>query len=111
VWFELHVADEFRQLKLTLPQLQLQITSLEQRAAERDAQLATYHDVVALDESALNAAKSGMETFARTAREASEEAQAARAELNKWYRSPWLWMLAGAVGTAAVVITVKVAGP
>ena len=97
VWFDLATADVYRKLKLEVPELRIQITTLETKAATRESQLGEYHEIVRLKDDSLKVAANSMDVFARRARKAEEA-------LDAWYRSPALWFALGAVTTAGVAV-------
>lgn len=100
VWFRLSAADKIRKMKLELPELRLQIEKYELAEEERQSEVRELKMAIELQKSSLMALESTIENHAKEAREAEERAKAAEDELDKWYRSPWLW---GAVGIAVGV--------
>jgi hypothetical protein len=89
VWFELETADELRRAHLIVPELKLQVATLEQIQSVRDAQLKAY--VQALDEQ----------------KQATKEYRAELEETRRWYREPSLWAGIGAAFVTAIVVGLR----
>lgn len=106
VWFDVSTADELRRLRLQVPELQLQLEDFNQIELIRESQLDSMRQAVSLQQGANELLKKTVMANVRDAREAREDAAEAREELNAWYRSPWLWSVAGAVlgGTVTVLL-------
>lgn len=102
VWFRLDEADGIRRLRLEVPELRLQVQTLEQMAevqAER---------VTALREATRLRAEATAQATTQLEASLSREAQL-RSEVNAWYRSPALWFAVGVVVTAAAGVALAVA--
>lgn len=107
VWFDVATADMLRKAKLKVPELELQNAELVSKMEVREFQLKAYREVVVLKQSSVDTAMASMEAFVRTAREAREDEQEARAELGAWYRAPSLWAGIGAGVVTAIVVALR----
>lgn len=103
VWFSLATADQLRKNAELLPQLQLQLKSYAELAQIRDQQVAALKDADALRKDVSAKLLRTNEVLARDATRARDERDAAREELGRWYRSPFLWTGVGVVATVGAI--------
>lgn len=107
VWFSLDKAQELRKGALEIPQLRLQLQTHDELEAKRTEQVIQLTAANAERKSAMVALESTNAAHVADARRAREDASQARAELDRWYRSPWVWFGAGiASGALAAVMIV-----
>ncbi len=102
IWFRLAEADTLRRLRLEVPELRLQITSLEQIAVIQAERVTLYREANQERRSALE--QSTTQLDASLGRE-----HQLRGELNVWYRAPALWFAVGVVITAAAIVALGAA--
>ena len=102
VWFNLSEADGLRRLRLEVPELRLQITSLERAGLLQAERVTLYREASQLRRSALE--QSTVQLEASLGRE-----HQLRGELNAWYRAPALWFAVGVVVTVAATVALAYA--
>lgn len=101
VWFRLDKADELRRASLELAETRQQVTWYQKLSDIRDEQTVAYTQALDERRAALQAVQKVNELLVSDARQAREERDKAKAELGKWYRSPFLWVSVGVAVTLA----------
>ena len=101
VWFTLKLSQEFKEMKQKVPELEAQIMNLQLWVQHREKQVDLYKGITSeLQETLVEERKAGA-LIVKAKRRAINERDESRAELGRWYRSPWLWMGVGVVATVA----------
>lgn len=105
VWFSLDRAQVLRAGSLELPQLRLQIETYERLEGKRAGQVTQLTAANTERKAAMAFLQSTIVAHVADTRRAREDAARAREELDRWYRSPWVWFGAGiASGAFAAVL-------
>lgn len=102
VWFDRPTADGLRRLKLEVPELKLQIVKLENLEKKSDKEIGLLRESLELRKDVIKGLKASIGGHVRAARVARQEATQARAELDRWYRSPLILMGVGVVMTLSI---------
>jgi len=97
VWFDLATADALRRFRLEVPELRLQIASLERAAEVQTERVALYRESTELRASAVAQSETQLEASLRREHQL-------RAELSAWYRSPALWFAVGILVASGAAI-------
>lgn len=109
VWFSLQLSQEFKAMKQMVPELQAQNMNLQLVVQHRDHQLDLYKGITSELQGTLVEERKAAALIVKQKRRAITERDEARAELDRWYRSPWLWMGVGALATIATGATIHYA--
>ena len=106
VWFVLATADALRTSHQLIPELRLQLEKYNEIDTQRTAEVIGLREAIAAQRDAIEKLKAEAALSAKAMRAARDDAMAARSELDRWYRSPFLWLavgaLAGALAGAAI---------
>ena len=89
-WFPQTTADELQQYSLEVPQLRLKIKNLELREEIAGK------DIGSLDRELASLRLSASQAV-KLANRTAQELQRARAESDRWYQSPFIWLATGVV--------------
>lgn len=103
VWYGLLEANYLRKLKLEVPELKLQIEKSEKLEKKSEKELSLLRDSLQLRKEVISGLKASIGAHVKDASQARKEAAQARADLNRWYRSPLFLMSVGAVVTGALM--------
>jgi len=106
VWFRLDKAEMLRKAWTELPELRLQASKYGVLLQQRDAQLSLYREAAREYKGVIRDLKEVNKYLVTETREAREERNKARAALNAWYRSPFLWFGSGVVVTVITGLVV-----
>lgn len=106
MWFRLAEADELRKMALTVEQLSLQIQQYSALDAARTREVAALNGALGSRAAANDALKVEVAKAVQAASAAEADATAARKELDRWWRSPVVWLSVGALAGALVGIAI-----
>jgi len=106
VWFQLATADALRVSHRLIPELRLQLEKYSEMDAKHTEEVEALRGALALRQAASDALKLELEASAKEAREAQETAAAAQQELDRWWRSPIIWLSVGALAGALAGIAI-----
>lgn len=104
VWFQLTTADSLRRSHLLVEELQVQLKDYSRLDASRTAEVEALRGALTAQKAATAKAKEAAELSAQEARAAEESALAAQRSLDKWWRTPWVWLSIGALSGALAAI-------
>jgi hypothetical protein len=106
VWFQLATADALRTAHRLVPELQLQLEKYSELDTKRADEVEALRGALTLRQAAGEALKLEVEKTTKEARESQEEAAAAREDLDRWWRSPIVWLSVGVLAGALAGIAI-----
>jgi hypothetical protein len=106
VWFRLDEANELRNAVRLIPELNLQIQKYSDLDKKHSDEVEALRGALTLRQLANDELKAEVAKAVQTAREAQDEAAAAREDLGRWWRSPIVWLSVGALAGALVGIAI-----
>jgi outer membrane murein-binding lipoprotein Lpp len=106
VWFQLALADELRTSHQLIPELRLQLEKYSEADRKQTDEVAALRGALTLRQLATDQLKAEVDAATKEARAAQDDATAARQELDRWWRSPFLWLSVGALAGALVGIAI-----
>lgn len=107
MWFDLKTSQEILNARRLLPVLRSELEKYSEMDARRAKEVSALRAALASREAAADKLKAAAELSAQEARAAEESAVAAQRELDRWWRTPWVWLsvgvAAGAFATLAIL--------
>jgi hypothetical protein len=106
VWFQLALANQLRTSHQLVSELRLQAEKYSELDKKRTEEVEALRGALTLRQVAGEQLKAELELQTKEARAATEEAIAAREDLDRWWRSPIVWLAVGALGGALAGIAI-----
>jgi hypothetical protein len=106
VWFVLATAEELRASHQLVPELRLQLEKYNEIDLQRTAEAIDLRNAIASQRDAVAKLKAETVASDKAMRAAQDDATAARTDLDRWWRSPFLWFAVGALAGALAGVAI-----
>lgn len=105
-WFRLDMSQELLRANKLVTELSIQIHTFEDLDKERVNEITALRGALDAETAANAKLKVDVEAAVKAEREAQETAAAAQAELDRWWRSPIVWLAVGLTAGALAGIAI-----